>query len=77
VPPKIPPLSEDELESEHREMLANLPPLNVFPMVVAAPCNVVSRFLESTRVEVEDEPSLRGQTPDSFTWWPGDPRGVR
>ena len=25
--------------------------------------NMVSRFLESTRVEVEDEPLLRGQTP--------------
>jgi AhpD family alkylhydroperoxidase len=28
--------------------------------------NMVSRFLESTRVEVEDEPLLAGQTPGSF-----------
>lgn len=28
--------------------------------------NMVSRFLESTRVEVEDEPLLRGETPGSL-----------
>jgi 4-carboxymuconolactone decarboxylase len=28
--------------------------------------NMVSRFLESTRVEIEDEPLLDGQTPDSI-----------
>jgi AhpD family alkylhydroperoxidase len=28
--------------------------------------NMVSRFLESTRVQIEDEPLLAGQTPDSF-----------
>ncbi|MGO8906372.1 MAG: hypothetical protein ACLQMH_12205 [Solirubrobacteraceae bacterium] len=28
--------------------------------------NMVSRFLESTRVEIEDEPPLAGQTPRSF-----------
>jgi hypothetical protein len=27
--------------------------------------NMVSRFLESTRVELEDEPLLEGQTPGS------------
>jgi 4-carboxymuconolactone decarboxylase len=187
VPPKIPLPSDDELDPEHREMLANLPPLNVFRMVAGAPravrpfmalgravlstaldarrremavlrvahatraryewvqheqlarnagvtdeeiraigeedpvisldeevnliCrvadevsrdvrlsdealeqiierygprqaselillvsyyNMVSRFLESTRVEVEEEPLLRGQTPASFTARPGD-----
>jgi AhpD family alkylhydroperoxidase len=34
--------------------------------------NMVSRFLESTRVEVEDEPLLRGQTPESLTRRPGE-----
>jgi 4-carboxymuconolactone decarboxylase len=34
--------------------------------------NMVSRFLESTRVEVEDELLLEGQTPGSFTGRPGD-----
>jgi AhpD family alkylhydroperoxidase len=29
--------------------------------------NMVSRFLESTRVEIEDEPLLSAQTPGSFT----------
>jgi len=187
VPPKIPLPSDDELDPEHREMLANLPPLNVFRMVAGAPravrpfmalgravlstaldarrremavlrvahatrapyewaqheqlarnvgvteeeikaiggkdavtspdeevdliCrvadevsrdvrlsdealeqiinrygpreaaelillvsyyNMVSRFLESTRVEVEDEPLLRGQTPGSIARGPGD-----
>lgn len=33
--------------------------------------NMVSRFLESTRVEVEDEPLLGGQTPGSFARRPG------
>jgi AhpD family alkylhydroperoxidase len=38
--------------------------------------NMVSRFLESTRVEVEDELLLARQTPDSFTGRPsaGPPR---
>ena len=34
--------------------------------------NMVSRFLESTRVEVEDEPLLGGQTPGSIALRPGD-----
>jgi alkylhydroperoxidase family enzyme len=34
--------------------------------------NMVSRFLESTRVEVEDEPLLTGQTPDSVARRPHD-----
>jgi AhpD family alkylhydroperoxidase len=187
VPPKIPLPSDDELDPEHRELLANLPPLNVFRMVAGAPravrpfmalggavlstaldarrreiavlrvahathapyewvqheqlarnagvteaeieaigregavtsldeeCNLicrvadevsrevrlsdealeqiidrygpreatelimlvsyynmVSRFLESTRVEVEDEPLLKGQTPQALTRRPGD-----
>ena len=29
--------------------------------------NMVSRFLESTRVEIENEPLLKGRTPDSIT----------
>jgi 4-carboxymuconolactone decarboxylase len=37
VRPKIPLPRDDELEPEHREMLANLPPLNVFRMVAGAP----------------------------------------
>jgi 4-carboxymuconolactone decarboxylase len=37
VPPKIPLPSDDELDAEHRELLANLPPLNVFRMVAGAP----------------------------------------
>jgi 4-carboxymuconolactone decarboxylase len=187
VPAKIPLPSDDELDPEHRELLANLPPLNVFRMVAGAPravrpfmalggavlstaldarrreiavlrvahathapyewaqheqlarnvgvteaeieaigteapvtsldeeCNLicrvadevsrnvrlsdealeqiidrygprqatelimlvsyynmVSRFLESTRVELEDEPLLKGQTPDALTRRPGD-----
>jgi 4-carboxymuconolactone decarboxylase len=32
--------------------------------------NMVSRFLESTRVQVEDEPLLARQTPESFTGRP-------
>ena len=35
--------------------------------------NMVSRFLESTRVEVEDEPLVAGQTPDSFSRRPARP----
>jgi 4-carboxymuconolactone decarboxylase len=34
--------------------------------------NMVSRFLESTRVKVEDEPLLARQTPESFTARPGE-----
>jgi 4-carboxymuconolactone decarboxylase len=37
VPPKIPLPTDDDLEPEHREMLANLPQLNVFRMVAGAP----------------------------------------
>ena len=37
MPPKIPLPTDDELEPEHRELLANLPPLNVFRMVAGAP----------------------------------------
>jgi AhpD family alkylhydroperoxidase len=37
LPPKIPLPSDDELEPKHREMLAGLPPLNVFRMVAGAP----------------------------------------
>jgi AhpD family alkylhydroperoxidase len=37
LPPKIPLPSDDELEPEHRELLARLPPLNVFRMVARSP----------------------------------------
>jgi 4-carboxymuconolactone decarboxylase len=37
VPPKIPLPTDDDLDPEHREMLASLPPLNVFRMVASAP----------------------------------------
>jgi AhpD family alkylhydroperoxidase len=37
VPPKIPLPTDDELEPQHRELLATLPPLNVFRMVAGAP----------------------------------------
>ncbi len=37
MPSKIPLPSDDELDREHREMLAGLPPLNVFRMVAGAP----------------------------------------
>ena len=37
MPPKIPLPKDDELDPEHREMLGNLPPLNVFRMVAGAP----------------------------------------
>jgi 4-carboxymuconolactone decarboxylase len=37
VPPKIPLPIDDDLDPEHRELLANLPPLNVFRMVAGAP----------------------------------------
>jgi AhpD family alkylhydroperoxidase len=37
VPPKIPLPSDDELDPERREVLANLPPLNVFRMLAGAP----------------------------------------
>jgi len=36
VPPKIPLPTDDELEPGQREILANLPPLNVFRMVAGA-----------------------------------------
>jgi 4-carboxymuconolactone decarboxylase len=45
VPPKIPLPSDDELDPERREMLANLPPLNVFRMVAGAP-RAVRPFLQ-------------------------------
>jgi 4-carboxymuconolactone decarboxylase len=37
VPPKIPLPTDEELAPEHRELLARLPPLNVFRMVAGAP----------------------------------------
>jgi len=37
VPPKIPLPTDDELDPKHREMLASVPPLNVFRMVAGAP----------------------------------------
>src|SRR3954451_11511924 len=37
MPPKIPLPTDDELAPEHREMLAALPPLNVFRMLAGAP----------------------------------------
>jgi AhpD family alkylhydroperoxidase len=43
--PKIPLPTDDELEPEHREILARLPPLNVFRMVAGAP-RAVRPFLE-------------------------------
>ena len=39
--------------------------------------NMVSRFLESTRVEVEDEPLLSDRTPSSILGPPGDRGGSR
>ncbi|HUN78455.1 MAG TPA: hypothetical protein VMU32_06010 [Solirubrobacteraceae bacterium] len=106
MPPTIPLPTDDELAPEHRELLATMPPLNVFRMVAGSPralrpflglggavlssaldaprrelvvrygpreaadvillasyYNMVSRFLESTRVEIEDQPLLNGPTP--------------
>ena len=37
MPPKIPLPTDDELKPSHREMLAEIPPLNVFRMVAGAP----------------------------------------
>src|SRR6202011_3969461 len=37
APPKIPLPTDEDLDPEHREMLASLPPLNVFRMVAGAP----------------------------------------
>lgn len=37
MPPKIPLPTDDELAPEVRDLLANLPPLNVFRMVAGAP----------------------------------------
>jgi AhpD family alkylhydroperoxidase len=37
MPPKIPLPTDEDLEPEVRELLANLPPLNVFRMVAGAP----------------------------------------
>ena len=45
VTPKSPLPSDDELESEHRELLAGLPQLNVFRMIAGAP-RAVRPFLE-------------------------------
>ncbi len=45
MPPKIPLPSDDELDPERREVLANLPPLNVFRMVAGAP-GAVRPFLQ-------------------------------
>jgi hypothetical protein len=39
--------------------------------------NMVSRFPESTRVELEDEPLLGGHTPSSIDRRPSDQRGAR
>jgi AhpD family alkylhydroperoxidase len=43
--PKIPLPSDDELTPEHRELLANLPPLNVFRMLAGAP-KAVEPFMQ-------------------------------
>ncbi len=40
MPPKIPLPSDEELDPEQRELLAGLPPLNVFRMVAGAPLAV-------------------------------------
>jgi alkylhydroperoxidase family enzyme len=45
VVPKIPLPTDDDLEPEHRAMLAKLPPLNVFRMVAGAP-RAVRPFME-------------------------------
>ncbi len=45
MPPKIPLPTDDELKPEHREMLTNLPRLNVFRMVAGAP-RAVRPFME-------------------------------
>jgi AhpD family alkylhydroperoxidase len=45
VPPEIPLPTDEELEPEHRELLATLPPLNVFRMVAGAP-RAVRPFME-------------------------------
>jgi alkylhydroperoxidase family enzyme len=45
VPPKIPLPSDDELEPKHRDMLAGLPPLNIFRMLAGAP-RAVRPFME-------------------------------
>jgi AhpD family alkylhydroperoxidase len=45
VPPKIPLPTDDDLEPEHREMLAKLPPLNVFRMIAGAP-RAIRPFME-------------------------------
>jgi 4-carboxymuconolactone decarboxylase len=43
--PKIPLPSDDELTPEHRELLANMPPLNVFRMLAGAP-KAVGPFMQ-------------------------------
>jgi AhpD family alkylhydroperoxidase len=45
MPPKIPLPTDDELTPEHRELLAQLPPLNVFRMVAGAP-RAVEPFMQ-------------------------------
>jgi 4-carboxymuconolactone decarboxylase len=45
TPPKIPLPTDEDLQPEVRELLANLPPLNVFRMVAGAP-RAVRPFLE-------------------------------
>ena len=45
MPPQIPLPTDDELEPEHRELLARLPALNVFRMVAGAP-RAVGPFME-------------------------------
>ncbi len=37
MPPRIPLPTDDELAPEHRELLAGMPPLNVFRMVAGSP----------------------------------------
>ena len=49
MPPKIPLPTDDELKPEHGEMLANLPPLNVFRMVAGAPARPVRAVAGSAR----------------------------
>jgi AhpD family alkylhydroperoxidase len=43
--PKIPPPTDEELTPEHREMLAKMPPLNVFRMLAGVP-KAVGPFMQ-------------------------------
>jgi hypothetical protein len=73
VPSKIPLPSDDELEPEHRELLARVPPRGPGrePRRRGQP-DLSRRFLESTRVEIEPEQLLGGQTLGSAASWPGE-----